>query len=89
MSDDVKILCLLDVLGFENLFKSIGLKEISIKYSELTEYVKKQTGGLDLAQTPEGHVAVGWLLIGNAYFSDTLLFWTNYNKISLPSFKKT
>ena len=28
------------------------------------------------------------MLIGNVYFSDTLLFWTKYNKISLPSFTR-
>jgi len=52
----------------------------------MAEYVKQQTGGLDRIPTPSGHVAIGWLVIGNIYFSDTLLFWTNYNKMSLPSF---
>jgi hypothetical protein len=86
MADDLKVLCLLDVLGFESLFKSIGLKELADRYAKLTRYVKEQTGGMDIAPTPDGHVAVGWLVIGNAYFSDTLLFWTSYNEISLPSF---
>jgi hypothetical protein len=36
--------------------------------------------------TPDGHVAVGWLIVGNAYFSDSLLFWTHYSKVALPSF---
>ena len=56
------------------------------RYSQLTEYVRKQTGGIDIARTPDGHVAVGWLVLGNAYFSDTVLFWTDYNRIALPSF---
>ena len=86
MADDLKVLCLLDVLGFESLFQTIGLKKIAERYSKLTEYVRKQTGGIDIVPTPDGHVAVGWLVIGNAYFSDTLLFWTGYNKMSLPSF---
>jgi len=86
MSDDLKVLCLLDVLGFESLFKAIGLKELAGRYAKLTAYVKEQTGGLDIAPTPDGHVAVGWLVIGNTYFSDTLLLWTRYDKISLPSF---
>jgi len=86
MKNDIKILCLLDVLGFESLFHSIGLDEIVARYAKLTEYVKKQTGGLDIIPVPDGHVAVGWLVIDNAYFSDTLLFWTKYNKLSLPSF---
>lgn len=86
MSGELKVLCLLDVLGFENLFQSIGLEKLAERYAKLTEYVKEQTGGVDIVPTPDGHVAVGWLVIGNAYFSDTLLFWTHYNKISLPSF---
>lgn len=86
MSDDLKVLCLLDVLGFESIFNSIGLGKLAERYAKLTEYVKEQTGGLDIVPTPDGHVAAGWLVIGNAYFSDTLLFWTKYNKISLPSF---
>lgn len=86
MSDDLKVLCLLDVLGFKNLLTLIGLEKLSELYAMLTEYVKEQTGGLDILPMPDGHVAVGWLVIGNAYFSDTLLFWTKYNKVSLPSF---
>ena len=36
--------------------------------------------------TPDGHVAVGWLVLGNTYFSDSILFWTNYSEMSLPGF---
>lgn len=86
MKDELTVLCLLDVLGFESIFKSIGLKIMKDRYAKLTEYVKQQTGGVDLVPTPDGHVAMGWLIIGNAYFSDTLLFWTKYSKMSLPSF---
>lgn len=86
MPDDLNILCLLDVLGFKSIFHSLKLRKLTERYAKLTEYVKEQTGGLDVTPTPDGHVAVGWLLVGNAYFSDTLLFWTQYNKISLPSF---
>lgn len=81
-----QVLCLLDVLGFESLFTAIGLKQIEERYDRLIEYVNEQTGGIDVAPTPDGHVAVGWLALGNAYFSDTLLFWTKYSKMSLPSF---
>lgn len=86
MKDELTVLCLLDVLGFESLFKAIGLEKLKERYAKLTEYVKQQTGGLDVIPTPDGHVAVGWLVIDNAYFSDTLLFWTKYSKMSLPSF---
>jgi hypothetical protein len=50
--------------------------------------VREQTGGLDVTAALDGHVAVGWLTIGNAYFSDTLLFWTQHNQVSLPTFTR-
>ena len=81
-----QLVCLLDVLGFESRLNALGLSAIEAKYRELIAYVKEQKGGLDLVPTPDGHVAVGWLLIGSAYFSDSLLFWTDYSKIALPSF---
>lgn len=84
--NELKLVCLLDVLGFENLLKVFGLSGIQDKYTKVIEYVKAQKGGLDVVPTPSGHVAVGWLVIGNAYFSDSLLFWTNYRKLALPSF---
>ena len=86
MSENSKLLCLLDVLGFENILKSIGLERLHKKYEELIQYVKSQQGGLNIVPTSGGHVAVGWLLLENTYFSDTILFWTNYNKMSLPGF---
>ncbi len=83
---DLQVVCLLDVLGFESLLKTLGLAGIQAKYSTLIDYVKQQKGGIDVVPTPDGHVAVGWLVIGNAYFSDSLLFWTRYSKMALPSF---
>ena len=85
-TDDLQVVCLLDVLGFESLLKTHGLRGIHAKYTKLTDYVKQQKGGVDVVPTPDGHVAVGWLVIGNAYFSDSLLFWTRYSKMALPSF---
>jgi len=55
-------------------------------YDKLSTYVKKQEGGLDIIPLPNGHVGVGWLVISSTYFSDTILFCTQYNKMSLPSF---
>jgi hypothetical protein len=83
---DIQTVCLLDVLGFENQLAALKLDGMLAKYKLLIDYVKKQTGGIDVVPTPDGHIAVGWLVIGNAYFSDTLLFWTKYSKMSLPSF---
>ena len=83
---ELQLVCLLDVLGFESLLKTHGLSGIQAKYTKLIDYVKEQKGGIDIVPTPDGHVAVGWLVIGNAYFSDSLLFWTRYSKMALPSF---
>jgi hypothetical protein len=83
---NLRLVCLLDVLGFESRLKALGLAVIETKYRELIDYVKQQTGGVDLVPSPDGRVAVGWLVIGNAYFSDSLLFWTDYSKMALPSF---
>jgi len=80
------ILGFLDVLGFTNKFERLGLGEINARYQKLTNYVREQTGGLDVVPTPDGYVAVGWLELGNAYFSDTVLFWTKHNKMAIPSF---
>jgi hypothetical protein len=85
-TSDPVVVCLLDVLGFESLLKALGLPGIHAKYTKLIDYVKQQKGGVDVVQTSDGHVAVGWLVIGNAYFSDSLLFWTRYSKVALPSF---
>jgi len=82
----LQIVCLLDVLGFENLLGRLGLAGLQQKYTLLVDYVKQQTGGIDIVPTPDGRVAVGWLILGNAYFSDSLLFWTNYSKMAVPSF---
>lgn len=81
-----QFVCLLDVLGFESILRRDGLASLQGKYASLIDYATKQTGGLDVIPTPDGHVAVGWLILGNAYFSDSLLFWTKDNPIALPSF---
>jgi hypothetical protein len=83
---DLQIVCLLDVLGFETILRRLGLRGLQTKYAALVDYVKEQKGGIDIVPTPDGHVAVGWLVVGSAYFSDTVLFWTQYSKIALPSF---
>lgn len=79
-------LCFLDVLGFESQFKSRGLKDTYAVYAKLVEYVvNKQTGGIDIVPVG-GFVAVGLLVINQAYFSDSILFWTKYNKVGFASF---
>jgi hypothetical protein len=76
----------LDVLGFESLLKTLGLHGIHAKYAKLIDDVKQQKGGIDIVPTPDGHIVVGSLVIGSAYFSDSLLYWTRYSTMALPSF---
>lgn len=85
-SASCQVVCLLDVLGFESQLATLGLAALHTKYQKLIDYVQQQTGGIDIVPTPGGQVAVGWLVLGHAYFSDTILFWTRYNRTSLPSF---
>jgi len=85
-TSDLQIVCLLDVLGCGSVLSRLGLTGLQTKCAALVDYVKEQKGGIDIVPTPDGHVAVGWLVVGNAYFSDTLLFWTQYSKMALPSF---
>jgi hypothetical protein len=85
-ADNIQIVCLLDVLGFESRLQALGLEGLRAKYADLIDHVKQQKGGLDIVPGPDGHIAVGWLVIGNAYFSDSILFWTRYSTMALPSF---
>jgi hypothetical protein len=77
-STDPKVICLLDVLGFESMLDRIGLEGIHAKYQLLIERVREQRGGLDIVPLPDGSVAVGYAPVGNAYFSDSLLFWSGW-----------
>jgi hypothetical protein len=77
----------MDVLGFENILKHLGLGVLRAKYERIVKFVEENSGyGLDIVPTPDGHIAVGGLVIGSAYFSDSVLFWTHYSTMSLPSF---
>ena len=77
-SADPQVVCLLDVLGFEDILSRIGLRALHSKYELLVERVKQQTGGIDIVPLPDGATAVGWPEVGNAYFSDSMIFWTRY-----------
>lgn len=78
-TDTEFLICLLDVLGFENLFNELGLEIIESKYKELIEIVEKQNIGVAVLQGPGGHPVVFSPNIKSAYFSDTIIFWCNYD----------
>ena len=67
------IICILDVLGFENLFNQVGLETIEKKYRELIDVADKHN--FELALMERGGVPVmGNPCIKSSYFSDTILF---------------
>lgn len=78
-----KILVFLDVLGFQSSLQRLGHQAMLPLYEALLRFVDSQKGGLDIAPLPDGKVAVGWFFPEHAYFSDTILFWTQYDPVRL------
>ena len=76
------IICILDVLGFENLFNQVGLETIEKKYRELIDVADKHN--FELALMERGGVPVmGNPGIKSSYFSDTILFWCPYDDMRM------
>lgn len=76
------IICLLDVLGFENLFNNHGLETIEKKYKELIEVADNHN--FELALMERGGVPVmGNPGLKSSYFSDTILFWCPYDDMRM------
>jgi hypothetical protein len=78
-TDTDTLICLLDVLGFENLFNKYGLKAIETKYKELLSIVDEQNVEFAILQGPDGAVIAGSPDIKSTYFSDTIIFWCKYD----------
>lgn len=77
--DNDTIICLLDVLGFENLFNKFGLEAIETKYKELLSVADEQNIEFAILQGPDGAVLAGSPGIKSTYFSDTIIFWCKYD----------
>ena len=76
------IICVLDVLGFENLFNKLGLNTIEKRYKELIDVAEKHN--FELALMERGGVPVmGNPGIKSSYFSDTILFWCPYDDMRM------
>lgn len=78
-TDHNLLICLLDVLGFENLFNQFGLATIEAKYKELLAVAEEQNIEVAILQGPGGHPIIGSPSIKSAYFSDTIIFWCKYD----------
>jgi hypothetical protein len=68
--------CLLDVLGFSNKVRGIGLGEMDRLYQLLADKVKKISGAMALVPDVSGHIGVCSRDFESHYFSDTILVWT-------------
>lgn len=96
------ILGLFDVLGFESRFAKNGLKEMARKYRLLIAAAKRAAEQPDIvrAMMPDElpftfdpgsgcgfmNVLVMPTEINHAYFSDTILLWSPYDKFSVQPF---
>jgi hypothetical protein len=85
-----KVVAVFDVLGFESLLRSRGLDRMLQDYAKLTAIVDKMDGCMCIRPIPNGDgtfsPAVGYLATAQAYFSDTILLWSNYDAFKLPAF---
>jgi len=81
-----------DVLGFEKRVQRIGLDRIYGEYKELLDAVGRRDSRLLVAALPTAEnpsvcvAALGSHILEHAYFSDTILVWSNYDRVRADSF---
>src|SRR5690606_11984562 len=75
------LICLLDVLGFENIFNINGIDYIKKKYENLLSIADKQRIEVAILQK-YGYAVLTHPKINSAYFSDSIFFWCEYNEYS-------
>lgn len=90
------MIALFDILGFEERLSSDGLSRLVDAYTELATIVKEKRGALILdacanaRQQDDGtivsNVAMGILEVEQAYFSDTIIFWGQYDRARFWTF---
>lgn len=78
------LLFFFDVLGFSARVKEIGLTAIYAEYERLLAMVTERSSQLVLEGAPDGQGAVTPVMFtipwSMAYFSDTILLWTDYSR---------
>lgn len=87
-SDNLTLVCLLDVLGFQAMLTTLGLGSLRAKYDSLIQCVKKKMGDVVGIDLPDGGSAVTTVYVGHAYFSDTILFWMRYDPVRAQFFTR-
>ena len=86
------MIAMFDVLGFEKRVQRIGLERIYGEYKELLDAVARRDSRLLIAALPVAEspsmsvVALGSHILEHAYFSDTILTWSNYDRVRADSF---
>ncbi len=73
------LICILDILGFENLFNELGLEIIESKYKELIAVIEEQNISFAVVVGPGGYPMAGSPNIKSAYFSDSIIIWCKYD----------
>lgn len=90
MKTKTTMLALFDVLGFESRLLAMGLDSLKASYDSLIAYVRSMDGCLCIRSVPNGDgtfsPAVGYLKTEQAYFSDTILVWSDYEVFRFPAF---
>jgi hypothetical protein len=80
MDDQLTLLFFFDVLGFSDQVRELGLAPIYAKYGQLLSRLYREGGQVVMDADPEGvpfTCVINWQM---AYFSDTILLWTDYSR---------
>jgi hypothetical protein len=84
------VIALFDVLGFESRLKSIGLRRMFAAYTSLTEVANQNKSGLIIDAAPVGDGTsipfAGGIVVQQDFFSDTFIFWVNYDPTRFRTF---
>jgi hypothetical protein len=85
-----KMLALFDILGSQKRMETLQLDGVLARYLDLADFVDDMTGSIVIRPVPDGEggvcPAVGYLEVGQSYFSDTFVVWADYEPLRLPAF---
>lgn len=89
-ADDELVVALFDVLGFEDRIGRFSLEEVHGQYRELLSIATSKGSHAFLDARPAGDGTMvpflGFIDIGQDYFSDTILLWTRFRPATLKPF---
>lgn len=89
-TDEELVVALFDVLGFEDRIGRFSLEEVHGQYKELLSIATSKGSHVFLDAHPAGDGTMvpfmGYIDIGQDYFSDTILLWTRFRPATLKPF---